>query len=298
MLAIRQLTTIKPHVFYLETNNKEELILKKHHKQENVRQQWDFFQKLPSSNAVRFIRFPNGKKAIFGYDTWWTIAPYVSGKKLYYKNAVDRTEAVKALKHFHHDAVSINITSPLKRENMLICWYWRLLAFKKTKDLFKENGFAHLYKDIVQMTSAQLKSATQFPWERYEEEALKNGLWTHGDVASHNFIRGKGTYLIDFDLLQSTAQIYDHIQLAQRFLPHLNWDLEKLLAYDMVKNKEVKPWLYAVFIPSDLMREWFYFMSGAKREPSDVNKYMTNMEKEWQKRHDFLKNTKTMLKSI
>lgn len=294
MLESNEISTIKPHVFYLKTIAGNELILKKHSKQENVKQQWDFFEQMSKTDVVPFTRYPNGQKVISDVHAYWTIMPYITGDKLYYKYAADRTEAVRTLQCFHSQAANIYVAEPIKKENIFIRWYWRLLAFKKTKSLFEENGFMSLYHDIVKITIMHLQFITQFPWEQYEADAIEKGLWIHGDVASHNFIHSN--HLIDFDLLQSTAQIYDYIQLGQRFLPHLNWDVEKLLAYQMVKDNELKAWLSAIFIPTDLLREWLYFIKSAKT--SIVSNYLRDMEKEWTKRLVFLKNAKSMLKSI
>lgn len=295
-LEFNEISIIKPHVFYLKTINGDKLILKKHRKKENVEQQWDFFGQLDKSNVVPFTSYPNGQKIISTNNYHWTITPYIRGDKLNYERSDDRDTAVKTLQNFHDRASHIFVSHPIVKDNMFIRWYQRLLSFKKTESLFKERGFEPLYKDIVEMTMIHLQLMAQFPWDLSDERALNKGLWTHGDVASHNFIQGKDTYLIDFDLLQCTSQIYDFIQLGQRFLPYLNWDLEKLLSHQIVKDRDLEAWLSAIFIPSDLLREWLYFVYNDKIDA--MYNYLCNMEQAWMKRHFFWKNAKSMLKSL
>src|SRR5699024_11591376 len=101
--------------------------------------------------------------------------------------------------------------------------------------------------------------------------------------------------MIDLDLLRRVSKLYDDNQLEQRFLPHINWDIGDLLAYEMVSERDVRKWLSAIIIPSDVIREWRFFLSQGS---SPVKQYLSQMEKTWSKRQFFLKNAKLMLKSI
>lgn len=295
-LEFNEISIIKPHVFYIKTITGDKLILKKHRKKENVVQQWDFFEQLNESNVVPFISYPNGQKIISTKNYYWTITPYIRGDKLNYERSDDRDTAVKSLQNFHDRASHIYVAHPIEKDNIFIRWYHRLLSFKKTEAIFKEHDFEPLYKDIVEMTLLHLQLMAHFPWDLSDERAMNKGLWIHGDVASHNFIQGKDTYLIDFDLLQCTSQIYDYIQLGQRFLPYLNWNLEELLSHQIVKDSDLEAWLSAMLIPSDLLREWLYFVYKGKT--GAIYNYLCDMEKAWIKRRYFWKNAKSMLKSL
>ncbi|MBP1968787.1 hypothetical protein J2Z83_000881 [Virgibacillus natechei] len=295
-LSIHDLFCINFTVFYIQTTDGEEFLLKRHNKKDSVEQQWDFFTGIGKSNVIPFQGYPNGRKIISMNNYYWTISPFIQGKKLDYNSTEDRKQVVTSLQEFHYRAQGIHLEKPLTKELLFIRWYQRLLLFKKTSSIFKENGFENLYKDIVQTTVTHLRFVTQFPWEEYERKAKNQGRWIHGDVASHNFLRNKTdkrTYLIDFDLLQCTTPLYDYIQLGQRFLPYLRWDPEKLLSFKMVQDSEIKPWLYAVFIPSDILREWLHFLY--KKPVSSPSHYLSQMEKTWVKRQDFVKNAKLML---
>ncbi|MBY7143267.1 hypothetical protein KFZ56_09385 [Virgibacillus sp. NKC19-3] len=296
MLPLEKISFINSSVFLIQTVENEKLILKKHNKQENVNLQWDFFDEIDKSNVVPFKRYPNGRKIISRNNKYWTITPFIEGEKLNYNLAADRLEAVKALKNFHYSAKNIHITNVPRGDYLFMQWYQRFLLFKKTAPIFKKHGFENLYKDIVQLTTIHLRLIRQFPWESYELAAKRKGEWIHGDVASHNFLRQTGTHIIDFDLLTCTTQMHDYIQLGQRFLPYINWDPDKLLAYQMVQESDVKAWVYAICIPSDVMREWLHYLY--RKPASGRYRYLAIMEKAWIKRSNFVKNSKLMLESI
>src|SRR5699024_7598119 len=152
---------------------------------------------------------------------YWTITPFVEGEKLVYAYEKDRQRGIKALRRFHKDAKTVVISSPLKRKLFYVRWRDRLETFKKTKNYFVKHGFTTMYQDIVKTSESQLYNVSKLPWRRLEQQARKKGEWAHGDVAGHNFIYGRDTFLIDFDLLAATPILYDYIQLGQRFLPYL-----------------------------------------------------------------------------
>ncbi|WP_373892923.1 phosphotransferase [Virgibacillus natechei] len=296
LLPLERMSFIKASVFLIQTVDNEKLILKRHSKKDNVNLQWHFFEQIGESNAVPFKRYPNGRKIISRNNYYWTITPFIKGEKLNYNLAADRLEAVKALKEFHHSAKNIHINNGSTGDYLFTKWYQRLLLFKKTASIFKEFGFENLYKDIVQTTVIHLRHLTEFPWKSFELAAESKGEWIHGDVASHNFLRQTCTHVIDFDLLKCTTQLYDYIQLGQRFLPYINWDPDKLLAYQMVQEKDVKAWIYAVCIPVDVMREWLHYLH--EKPVSGRHRYLSTMEERWIKRSNFVKNSKLMLKSM
>ncbi|OZU89837.1 hypothetical protein CIL03_01480 [Virgibacillus indicus] len=295
-LEVDKISFIKPNVFRVATIKGENLVLKSHRRKDVMEQQWAFFERMNYSNAVSFKYFPNEKMFIADKNNYWTIAPYIRGEKLNYNRKTDRQKAVEALKNFHSKATGIYIQQPVYRELFIIRWIQRLSLFKKTEHLFAENGFKSLYKDIVQTMETQLRYLEQFPWHFFEKEALQKGSWIHGDSASHNFIKNSQVYMIDFDLLHCTNQLYDYIQLGQRFLSYLNWDLDELLSYRMAEEMELKPWLYAILIPSDLLREWLYFLKSDSSTP--IEEYLSQMEQSLSNRASFLKKAKLVLKSI
>ncbi|SFA69061.1 Phosphotransferase enzyme family protein [Lentibacillus halodurans] len=294
MLQPRHMTSVNKHVFYVETNHRERLILKRHHNHSRVEQQWNFFEQQSSYIPVPFQRFPNQKPFLYDNGMYWTISPYIPGQKLNYMAERDRVEALKSIQTFHNETEGIKLRYPLKKEIFYIRWYKRLQNFRNTESIFKEYGFLGLYKDMVQTAEKHLQYVSAYNWFELERAARKSGTWSHGDVASHNFIRYSGRiYLIDFDLLSCAPPLYDYIQLGQRFLPYLNWNAERLLSYKIVQNKYLKPWLHALFIPSDVMREWLYYIHSSPGRL--MYGYLARMKEDWVKRQSFVKNAQNML---
>ncbi|HAM81415.1 phosphotransferase [Ornithinibacillus bavariensis] len=294
-LEIKKLHQIKRNIYYLEANTGKQYILKGHSNLLNMRQQWDFFNKAKSKSIVPFVRFPNGKKEILtGTNYGWTISPYITGRKLNYQHPGDRLLAVSTIKKFHQDAKNITVKNPIKKQLFYRRWHVRLNKFLETEYIFQKYGYENLFRDIVWMMNRYLDIVSTYSWNHDQKEAEIEGRWVHGDVASHNFIHNERTVLIDFDLLHCTTQLYDFIQLGQRFLPNINWKLDRLLQYNMASERELAKFLYSVFIPSDVLREWMHYLKSKRR--LSVSSYLQTMEEEWIKRKEFLNTSKVMLK--
>ncbi|MFA1822555.1 hypothetical protein ACDX78_20725 [Virgibacillus oceani] len=292
-ISISQASRIKSHVLCIKTINNKKYILKKHKNKEILYQQWEFFKATDNGVLIPFHPFPNGRGFLTYKDSYYTISPYVEGKKLNYKFSEDRKAAVATVKKFHRKARNIYIKRPVNKKPFFIKWYDRLLAFKQTEALFNKYGFDYLYRDIVKTTGVQLRLLSGFPWDKLERDAKWNGHWVHGDVASHNFIKSaQNTFMIDFDLLHCTTQLYDFIQLGQRFVPHENWEIEELRKYNMVDEDEIRIWAYAMAVPSDVLREWLHFLN---KKPSGIPDYLKRLDKEWGNRRYFLKSIEKVL---
>lgn len=295
MLEVHNMTKINKNVLHLKTSNNESFILKRHRNKSRIEQQWNLFDQIKSPIIIPFERFPNQKKFIEDSDFFWTLSPYIQGRKLNYKVERDRRASLQSLEAFHEHTSGIKVDNPLTKELFYMRWYRRLHIFKKTDYIFREHNFESLYTDIVQTMEKHLQFVSEFAWVKMEQLARVNGTWIHGDVASHNFIRDqKMVYLIDFDLLLCAPQLYDYIQLGQRFLSYINWDLDKLLSYNMVEEKYLKPWLSSIFVPSDVLREWIHFLYNGSN--SSIHDYLSRMEVDWINRKIFLKFAKSMLK--
>ncbi|WP_047979712.1 phosphotransferase [Ornithinibacillus contaminans] len=294
-LLAKKLYSIKQNVYFLEASTGECYILKGHLDAANMKQQWDFFEAIRSPVIVPFVRFPNGKKEIsIGTNYYWTISPYIPGRKLSYQIEEDRERAVRAVKQFHHHASGIYLHNTLKKPLFYKRWQSRLYKLKETEAIFHQYGYSTLFDDILLTMKESIEIVSGFPWYQDQLEAEQKGMWVHGDVASHNFIQNERSFIIDFDLLHCTTPLYDYIQLGQRFLPTIDWDVEQLLAYDMIDDEKLEQFLYSVFIPSDLVREWLHFLS--KRGLTSVESYLQTMEMEWIQRKKFLTNSKIMVK--
>lgn len=299
-INVSDLKLIKPHVFWVKTEEGKEYILKSHQRIDHVKQQWGFFMHIKPSRVITpFVHFPNGEPFIVNQKVYWTISPFIQGRKLRYEDEIDRKLAIQSLKQFHHVAFGIYPDEPiLHKAHFIVRWRQRLFTFMETEYIFKKLGYYTLYKDIVKTMRTRIDFALGVPWESFNLEARRKGQWIHGDVASHNFILSNDdrVSLIDFDLLTMGSPLYDYIQLSQRFLPHIRWELDTLLEYNMVPENHIKHWLSGILVPSDVLREWIYFIS--RRSITSVPSYLSKMEADWIERGRFLKKAKSMIKSM
>lgn len=293
-LDVQRFSKIKSTIYQIETKSGEKYVLKGHYDLERVKRQWAFFEKIPHDHIVPFTLFPNKKKMLVQKRMTWTISPYIKGRQLRYRNEEDRLTALKAVKAFHRQARRIHL--PLYAKDILLVdrMKKRCDRFAMTAGIFREFGYGELFHEIYQTSAGLLKLAAQFPWNQRDSLAKRQGLWIHGDVASHNFIVNKKAVLIDFDLLSSAPQLYDYIQLGQRFLPFISWDLRELMKYDMVPEADLDIWLIMMALPSDVMREWLIV---SDKSNSLIDAHLQQMREEWDMRKIFLRNVKTVLQS-
>lgn len=98
-------------------------------------------------------------------------------------------------------------------------------------------------------------------------------------------------------MLQSTNQLYDFIQLGQRFLPYIDWNLEHLLDYQMVHHSQTASWLSAIVIPSDILREWLYF-SRETTSSFRIENYLLKMSENWKNRKELIRNVQKMIRTL
>lgn len=108
----------------------------------------------------------------------------------------------------------------------------------------------------------------------------------HGDVAHHNFLRGKDgkLYLIDFDLISIGPSSMDLLQYANRILPFINWNMNSLIGYKSLERLlNEHSYIYALAYPTDLFREWNRFIrenndrTGLKLQQL-INQTLTKMK--------------------
>ncbi|MDC3415650.1 phosphotransferase [Aquibacillus salsiterrae] len=289
---------IKENVYQIKTANGKVYILKGNNSLSVVVQQWRFFKQLNESKHInKFVPFPHGEEWMVWDEKVWTIAPFINGETLHFSSEVDRQQALETVKLFHGLAEGTKIKQPILRHPLYVKWTKRITKLKYTESTMRKSGFSTLYLDLLSTTESRLSHFENFHWFDLEHNAMRNWTWIHGDVASHNFIRDRdgAVHLIDFDLLSLSPLLYDHIQLGQRFLPFIQWDIDQLLGYCSLTNKQdINLWLYGITIPSDLIREWWTFL---QKKPSmeKIFYYLDNLSNNWEKRRRFVEAVDRML---
>ncbi|PKG24417.1 aminoglycoside phosphotransferase [Niallia nealsonii] len=180
-----------------------------------------------------------------------------SEKIFSYANKSNRKEAIGLLEKYYK--TSENLVDIYKyiipEHNMMKKWLERREQFKRNIPIIRYFLDEQYIQCIEYWTDWSLESLEK------DKSCFLEGkkVVLHGDVAHHNFLHGKNNclYLIDFDLISIGPKSVDYVQLANRFLLHINWSfsqLEKMPVFnELVKNKA---FLSALVYPSDLLREW------------------------------------------
>ncbi|MEI5905696.1 phosphotransferase [Bacillus spongiae] len=185
---------------------------------------------------------------------------WVDSSSLDYRLYDDRHKALKVLSAFHKytNQYVYHLQPYIPTFNLLEKWR------KRQKEFLKNAPYFRLF-----IPESML--ATFLYWGNYSLQKLAEmeELWVkkdvcvvHGDVAHHNFIKNKENdcYLIDFDLIAIAPKIVDDLQLSNRFLHAINWDSQALWAHDLLyKYKSNLPFLYGLFYPTGIYREWNRF---------------------------------------
>ncbi|MDC3412449.1 aminoglycoside phosphotransferase family protein [Aquibacillus sp. 3ASR75-11] len=294
-LQVEQIDSIKKGVYYVKQRNGAAYILKQYKSLAIIEQQWKLFDEISTTTIVPFTSFPNQGRILYGDHYYWTLAPYVPGKSLTFSDEKDRRDAVQYLDKFHTETKGISIYSPLLKQPLYEKLEHRLQKWKRTKRIFEKYGYDHLYSELNVLYELLLDRFTKLNWNKIEQNAIDQWMWTHGDVASHNFRRDANNMirLIDFDLLSLSPHLYDWIQLGQRFLPFLDWKLDRLEAYFSEINIPKDAWLLGIAIPSDIIREWWHFLQ--QNHHKKIEQYLMKLQKTWEKRKIFVDDVNSVL---
>ena len=295
-LSIEYERTIKPKVYKVRYKG-EPFILKGYRRIHVIQQQIEFFEhwNYAGKIAARPVPFQQGEytKSKLGCD--WVLFERVDGRHADFDRHRDRKQAVRILHHFHRTTKGIAVLS-IPKDPLYVKWERRLEQFEETRDIFTDFRKQEMYLELRSCMSKRLEDFTNHSWGEVEERAWENHEWLHGDVAHHNFIidYDKNIKLIDFDLLHTGPRLYDHIQLAQRFLPHVELQRSTLLQYfPHVKDHDI--WWKGVLVPADLLREWLYGYRQSVREEASLERQMRKLEKAWGSRKKFVRYAEHML---
>lgn len=175
-----------------------------------------------------------------------------------YKNKQDRIDAITLLEHYYQATTHLvhRYQYLLQPAQLLDKWKERVLIFKENIPIVRFYLEESMIKDIINWSERSLAymDANALYFEKQEKVIL------HGDVAHHNFLRGKknnNLYLIDFDLISIGPKSIDYLQFVNRILPHIQWSYQQLTKMSFLEPylKE-NTFLAGIIYPTDLLREW------------------------------------------
>ncbi|WP_162880787.1 phosphotransferase [Paraliobacillus sediminis] len=297
-LKIATINIVKYPIFKLKTVTDQLYIIKGYKQFSVMDKQWKFFTEVNQSFITGFIAFPNKKHFIEGFGYYWALQPYHHATKLDYQKEEDRQAALQTLTDFHEVTRGIRIDTKMSQTDIIGKWFRRLEKWRQTKQILINTGNLVLYSEVenVMLERIDLYRSENTPEIEANKLYLLN--WNHGDVASHNFLRDNRNriYMIDFDLLSNAPPIYDYIQLCQRFLPYIDHSLDQLFTY--IQTFSLKEWrllLIGLTVPTDLIREWWYYTIRPHTE-AEIEAYIGQFSISWQERKKFVDQVDTMLK--
>ncbi|MBN8191107.1 phosphotransferase [Bacillus sp. NTK074B] len=193
-----------------------------------------------------------------------------------YDQPKDREDTLMVLKKFH--AISKTIRDSWIEEIPQYRW---LKKWKKRMLQFQHN------LPYLQAFIQPYYLYTYLEWGRWALKELKSigvheysDCITHGDVAHHNFLRGKNgmVYLIDFDLMSRSTAITDDLQFCNRISPYLNWSLSEIRKMTPFESyRDTLIFYIGLMYPSDVFREWNRFIREDQYYKQNVWGYLTDL---------------------
>lgn len=182
------------------------------------------------------------------------------GENVNYQQRSDIKDVSFLLQTYHQATTTISnaVKEQMPVFEQINKWKKRLTDFRQTLPLYTQHPLRpqlRYFADLGEWALDRMQKRAPFFTE--EPRCI-----IHGDVASHNFIRDKKNrlWLIDFDLIALAPAHIDYLQLSNRVLPHLNWELERLFTFQPLQPFKTKEaFVTALVYPTDIFREWLHF---------------------------------------
>ncbi|MFS0647123.1 phosphotransferase [Siminovitchia sp. 179-K 8D1 HS] len=218
----------------------------------------------------------------------------------HYGSARCRKDALALLSRFHDKTAQF---LDMFRAHLLVFdqlnkWEKRLNDFKNKMDSYRDTSLYPYLKNYIFAG----EWAIHFMKRHVDYFLEEPHCILHGDVAHHNFIRKKdgSLYLIDFDLISIGPRQIDLLQFCNRILPSLHWSSGRLFSEcaEIEPLKNDLPFLAALAYPTDIFREWIYYMNSTKAERTKRKKHLESITfNQYKKRMRFTKTIMTKVEN-
>ncbi|WP_442595199.1 phosphotransferase [Neobacillus sp. D3-1R] len=260
---IKELYPLRDHVFKIKTS-KGSFILKGYSSYNRLKLQETFTSSLHKegfNNTYSFIILD--QDPIMYENKYFGCIQYIEPHKRTFSYISDneRQEGLSLLDNFHEITKQSvgRYQSILPEFNLQKKWLERRDQFVKNTPIISHYISSDLIKEWLNWADWSLEGIIK------NEHIIESepSVILHGDVAHHNFLRGKSgkLYLIDFDLISIGPRSMDLLQYSNRILPFINWNLNSLIRYKSLKDLfRNQSYIYALVYPTDLFREWNRFI--------------------------------------
>ena len=187
-------------------------------------------------------------------------------------------------------------------------WENRLERFKFiVQKLKKGRSLGSLEKRIIRFSpyviheaQTSLDVASRSPIVEEYHHSLEQKAVAHRDLASHNFLIGHDTYLIDYDTAMYDTHLVDLIQMVNRKLDQQKWTLDYFyqvmeqyqLSVSLTEQQFALVYLLLRY-PDNFMREVIGLYEGNEGFVSKkVDAYLTMIMKKWSERMTFFQGSR------
>lgn len=264
-LPILQCRRIKDNIYFLQCKDGNRILkgyrsFQKLHAQINLHFE---LEEVGFHTYANFLPFPNGQFIVPFDNDYYGLMKWIPHQNvLSYRNGQDRKEGLSVLNFFHEksSSLSVKIKNQFPTYHLIPKWFKRLEEFKQNKRQIRTLIGYDKTEDLIawgELALDYLKSSSAF--EKIEKDALiQKNTMIHGDLASHNFLRGadRKIYIIDFDLAAIAPAAIDLLQYSNRILPHLDWTYEELGKLKLIKHCLQNRWfVLSLIYPTDIYRE-------------------------------------------
>jgi len=184
--------------------------------------------------------------------------PWVeNGAKVRFDSRKDREDSLNLLHKLHKTGNKINWRNSryLHEINLRKKWEHRLEKWLHASPF--------LYQHLGKTKTKRITDFAEQALAEIKPMSTRNLTILHGDIVHHNFVRDKKgkMYLIDFDLACVGVKEVELILWMHRVLPHVEYDIHKLVQHHPTLNSLNKEELHYLLFPNELLREWLYATS-------------------------------------
>jgi CotS family spore coat protein len=252
------------------------------------------------TDGLPFVPF-NGK--------YYVAMKPINGRDAQYGNVHDIMRTISCLGKFHSCASGISGGPfiPVSSNPIVDKWEDRFLRFmtiieqmKRSRKLGSlEQKIVRFSPYIEQEAEIALDFAMRSPLAAEYDYAVENQCVAHRDLASHNFLIGNSTFLIDYDTAMYDTQLVDLVQMTNRILDQQAWNFnlyalimeqyQKHMA--LTEQQQALTYLMLRF-PDNFMREVIGLYEGKSGFVSKrIDTYLTMIMKGWGERAKFFKGS-------
>jgi CotS family spore coat protein len=261
------------------------------------------------SNTLKYYYTSDGLAYLSANGKHYVAMKPIGGRDAQYSSITDISKTTACLADFHRHARGIEGGPILHTTScpQIDKWEDRLHRFNNIIERMKrarslgslDQRILRFSPYILQEAHFALDLARRSPLISEYSRALKERHIAHRDLASHNFLIGSHTYLIDYDTSVYDTQLIDLIQMLNRVLDQQAWSLDvfsKMLEIYQGKMPISEAQTALIFLllkyPDNFMREVIGLYEGNGFVSKKIDAYLTMIMRNWRERNQFFQGSR------